>query len=161
MKCGVISRLKVVLLHGTEHLWPNFVLAHQICVGLICVFFSVINAGGCPRESHGIAICKSEWCKDNSICIEWSFFFFKISQTWITGIYNLYSGLKMKSRGLGISVTVQVKLGAEKNILLTIVWCAMLLLSLNVFHWLNCHFLISGSLFAPSQNWLCFIYNFI
>lgn len=45
MKCGVISRLKVVLLHGTEHLRSHFFLAHQICVDLICVWFVLLMQG--------------------------------------------------------------------------------------------------------------------
>jgi len=127
----------------------------------LCLF-CIINAGGYPRESHDIAICKSEWCKDNSTCIQWSFFFFKRSQTWLTGIYNLYSGLKMKSRGLGIFVIVQAKLGAEKNILLTILWCVMPLLSLIMFFidWIAISWFLDPYSLLPKIGYASFIILF-
>jgi hypothetical protein len=122
MKCDLISRLKVVLLHGTKHLWPSFVLAHQICVGLIGVCFVLLMQGDILEKAKILQYVRVNDVRTTRYVYN-DMFFFKRSQTWLTGIYNRDSGLKMKSRGLGIFVTVQVKLGAERNILLTILWC--------------------------------------
>jgi hypothetical protein len=85
MKCGVISRLKVVLLHGTEHLWSNFVLAHQICVSLICVCFVLLMQGDILEKAKILQSVKVNDVRTTQYVYN-DQFFLKRSQTWLTGI---------------------------------------------------------------------------